>query len=138
MRALAGSRRCPRDTPPVLFLGNAMKSIVSADRESRALQPPSSSLSATGTEGLVLNLPSLEPSAEETLIGRHDYAARLAALEALFEDDEEAQMVLMSDMDELDAATICEMQGWSRTQLATIRRRIRRRIDAGFPTGFRT
>lgn len=135
VRALEGSRHCPRDVPPVHFLANAMRSIVSADRDSAALRPPTASLSATGTEGVVHNLPSPQLSVEELRISREECAIRVAALEALFEDDEEAQMVIMGDIEGLDADAIREMQGWDKTKLATVRRRIRRRIDARYPKG---
>ena len=55
-RALAESRRCPRTTRPIVFLGNAMKSIVSDNRESRSARPETTSLAATGTDGNLLAL----------------------------------------------------------------------------------
>lgn len=136
VRALSGTRRCPRSTQPVVFLANAMKSIVSAGRESLALQPETTSLAATGTDGKVLDPPSRQRTVEETLTARDDCAARLAALDDLFKDDEEAQMVILGDIEGLDAEAIRDMQGWTLQELATVRRRIRRRIEARYPTGF--
>lgn len=100
------------------------------------LRPATTSLSATGTDGQALDVPSSNRSAEEVRVARDDCAAMLAALEDVFNDDEEAQMVIMGDIDGLDAEAIREMQGWDKIQLATVRKRIRRRIEARFPAGF--
>ena len=113
-----------------------MRSIVSAGRESIMLEPKVLSLFATGTDGQPIDAPSRERTAEEVRLAREDCEGRLAALENIFKDDEEAQMVILGDIDGLDAGAICDMQGWDKNQLATVRRRIRRRIDAAFPTGF--
>jgi len=51
VRALAGSRNCPRATSPVVFLVGAMRSIVSTGREVQARERENESLAATGTDG---------------------------------------------------------------------------------------
>ncbi|WP_421933939.1 hypothetical protein [Phenylobacterium sp.] len=137
LRALDGNRRCPRKTAPVIFLANAMRSIVSAERASVALHPRTQSLSATGTEG-PFNVRSLDRNPEEMRLARDEFVERLQALDTLFADDEEAQMIIMADIDGLDADAIRELTGLNSTQYATARRRIRRRIEVRFPTGFRT
>lgn len=113
-----------------------MKSIASAERCAAAIRPTPTSLSATGTDGEALQVAAVSRTAEEVWIAREDYAGRLAALEALFNDDEEAQMLIMADMDGLTGEAIRELTNWDDRKLATIRRRVRRRIDGLFPRGF--
>ena len=136
VRALAGTRQCPRNVPVMVFLVGVMRSIVSAGRESIALEPEVRSLAATGTDGKAVDPASNRRTAEEVRLARDDCAARLAALDEMFADDEEAQMVILGDIDGLDAEAIRSMQGWDKNQLATVRRRTRRRIETRFPRGF--
>jgi len=112
-----------------------MKSICSTDREAAAKEPPLVSLSATGTEGAVLGLPAPERNAEQSIIAAEECARRLTVLEALFSEDQEAHMVILGDLDELGAAEIREMLGCDERELATIRRRIRRRIEKAIRLG---
>jgi RNA polymerase sigma-70 factor (ECF subfamily) len=136
LRALDGTRRCPRSAPPVKFLINAMRSLASAERDSVTLRPTPEPLSATRTEGAALSVPEPGRDAEALLLAREDYALRLAALEDLFSDDEEGLMIVMGDMDGLDADAIRELTGLDHKGLATARRRIRRRVEAKYPGGF--
>lgn len=136
VRAFAGTRQCPRNLPVLVFLVGVMRSIVSAGRASVALDPEIRSLAATGTDGRAIDPPSIQRTAEDLRLARDDSAARLATLEEMFADDEEAQMVILADIDGLDAEAIRDMLGWDKNQLATVRRRIRRRIEARFPHGF--
>lgn len=133
LRALDGTRRCPRSSPPVKFLINAMRSLASAERDSATLRPTPEPLSATGT---ALNVPEPRRDGEALLLAREDYALRLAALEDLFSDDEEGLMIVMGDIDGLDADAIRELTGLDHKGLATARRRIRRRVEAKYPGGF--
>ncbi len=128
-RALRGSRKCPRSVSVVTFLANAMKSIVSAEREAAESRPKLISMSATGTEGLVLDVRDGSRNPEEVMLAVEDYEARLKALDRMFSDDEEAQIVIMADIDGLSGEAIRDMQGWNERELATVRRRIRRRIE---------
>ncbi len=137
-RALDGSRQCPRNTAPVTFLKNAMRSIVSAERETAMLRPKAVSLSSTGTDDEAIQVAAPARNAEQTLVARDEYAERLQLLEDLFRDDEEAQMILLGEMDELDADAIRELTGLDRTSYATARRRIRRRIETALQRERRT
>ena len=58
-------------------------------------------------------------------------------LEELFADDDEAQLILMGEMDELTAEEIREIGEIDATTYASARRRMRRRIDKEFPDGWR-
>lgn len=136
-RALGGVRACPRDVPFVVFLRNAMRSIASSERAKVKEEPMLKSM----TVGLddrpaVLDRPSIGRNAEETALAREDAEGRLKALETLFADDEDAQFVLMADLDEMPAGDIRAMNGWSEQDYASVRRRMRRKLSAAYPNGW--
>ncbi len=74
--------------------------------------------------------------AEEAVLAREDAERRLKALEKLFADDEDAQLVLMGDLDEMPPADIRAMNGWSEQDYASVRRRMRRKLSAAYPDGW--
>ena len=135
VRALEGARCCPQAVKPTVFLANAMRSIATESRKSIARHPQTISLAATGTEGGVLNVSDPTPTAQDVRIARDTCAAAVAALEALFEDDGDAWMVVQGDIEGQDADAIRSMMGWNLTQYATVRRRIRRNIEKAYPAG---
>lgn len=136
-RALDGTRKCPTDLPLLIFLVGAMRSMAWAARESRKEEPMIESMSSTLDDGPVV----IEPiddnrNAEERLLAREDSQARLKVLETLFGDDEDAQLVIMGDLEEMDASQIRALGGWDESAYATIRRRMRRRINGAYPKGW--
>lgn len=136
-RALDGVRACPRDVAFVVFLKNAMRSIASSERAKVKEQPMLESMTfGLDDRPAILDRPSIGRNAEETVLAREDAEGRLNALEELFVDDEEAQFVLMGDLDEMPAADIREMNGWSELDYASVRRRMRRKLSAAFPDGW--
>lgn len=135
-RALAGARACPRDVSFIVFLKNAMRSMASSERAKVKEEPMLESM----TVGLadrqgVIDHPSSGRNAEETALAREDAEGRLKALEKLFADDEDAQLVLMADLDEMSAADIRAMSGWSEQGYASVRRRMRRKLSTAYPNG---
>ena len=136
-RALEGVRVCPRDVPLVVFLQNAMRSIASSERAQVKEEPMLESI-AVGLDDRPASLdpPSLGRNAEEMMLAREDAENRLKALEKLFADDEEAQFVLMGDLDEMPAVDIRAMNGWSEQDYASVRRRMRRKLSAAYPNGW--
>lgn len=136
-RALDGTRKCPRELPLLNFLIGAMRSMAWAARESGKEEPMIESMSSTLGDGPVVIEPrATDRNVEETLLAREDSEARLKALEGLFHDDEDAQLVLMGDLEEMDAGEIRALGNWDEAAFATIRRRMRRRINAAFPKGW--
>lgn len=108
-----------------------------AARESGKEAPVIESMSSTLDDSeLVTELRSTDRNAEEALLASEDSQKRLKALEALFQDDEDAQLVLLGDLEGMDAAEIRALGGWDQGAFATIRRRMRRRINAAFPKGW--
>lgn len=84
----------------------------------------------------MLEPPSELRSVEDWRVAREDAEARLKAIEAIFSDDDDAQLVLMGDLDGLEAHEVRAAGGWNEQEYATVRRRIRRKISAAFPKGW--
>lgn len=136
-RALSGTRTCPKDVPVAVFLINVMRSMASSERTKAKEEPVMVSMSSTLDDGpAVLEPPSERLNVEESLLARGDIKERLRALEALFSNDDDAQLVLMGDLDGMGANEVRSLGGWSEQAYATIRRRIRRKITATFPIGW--
>lgn len=136
-RAMSGTRACPRDVPFVVFLKNAMRSIASSER-ARVREEPmlESTTVGLGDGSSAWDLPDDGRNAEDSLIAHQDMQARLHALETLFANDDDAQLVLMGDLEGMSAAEIRSMNGWSEQDLASVRRRMRRRLAARYPDGW--
>jgi DNA-directed RNA polymerase specialized sigma24 family protein len=136
-RTLSGTRTCPRDVPFVVFLKNVMRSIAWSERTRIREEPMLEVITVgLGDGSAVLDYPSDDRNAEDSLIARQDAQARLRALEEVFANDEDAQLVLMGDLDEMSAAEMRSMTGWSEQDLATVRRRIRRKLSNAYPSGW--
>lgn len=131
-RALDGERKCPRGVAPHVFLGNAMKSIAWARREQLEGEPDMVSLEQAED---VVATPARSP--ERAIIARQDCDGMLAALDELFADDAEAQVVFMGRIDGLEADEIRAIGEWDLQAYATICRRMRNKINKKFPGGWR-
>ena len=136
-RALSGARACPRDVPFVVFLKNAMRSVASSER-AKVREEPMLERMTVGLDDrpAVLDQPSGGRNGEETVLAREYAEGRLKALEKLFADDEDAQFVLMGDLDEIPAIDIRAMNGWTEQDYASVRRRMRRKLSAAYAHGW--
>jgi hypothetical protein len=133
--ALSGSRACPREMAVVPFLVGIMRSRASAIRasaERKGIQVP---LDDSRGERAVHD--ELTEATPHDLLERCDnYEARVNALEMLFAGDPDAQKVLEADLRELGKAEIMARLDIGSVQYATIRRRMRRRVNATYPKGW--
>lgn len=143
-RALEGVRNCPKDVPVVVFLVNVMKSLVSAYHKAAMIDPielaaPVSTVDDDGDEKDALaDVEDRAPSPEQQLM-EDDAAEKMkAALHRLFEDDEEAELVLLDIFVGLTAEETRADLNLDETTYATIRRRIRRRINQRYPEGWKS
>lgn len=136
VRALDGTRSCPRGVDPMAFLYNAMKSIASAAWEARSSRPRITSMDAPGGEKIAALIRAPGRSAEEKLAAEEDSERRLDAVMALFNDDPDALCVVMGDLDELKAEEIRAACGLNEKAYPTVRKRIRRAIEREFPHGW--
>lgn len=96
------------------------------------------SLDATGTDGLPLVPPpvSREPDVETLWLREEDRSLRIAALEELFADDDDALLMIWADLEETSKEEIKMQHDLNDKAYATIRRRIRRKIEGRFPNGW--
>lgn len=121
----------------VVFLIGVMKSRASWAREGEKASPIKASLSATGTDGRPLHDPPDQTrNAEDWQLAGEDAAARLKALEEIFADDEPALLFVMATLEEMSKEEIKNMLNLTDIDYATVRRRIRRKIDQRFPHGW--
>ena len=126
-RTLLNDRKCPEGLSMVVFLGGVMKSIVSKGELRRnkkdALSHIDSSHCLTDDE-MSFAIPTACSPAEE-LIAIETFEQALT----LFENDEEASMVIMSKQDNMAPHEIQELMGINQTQYNTILRRISRKYS---------
>ena len=137
-RALMGSRTCPRNVPLMAFLAETMRSIAGHDRKQRRRLCPIGEPGQPGEDG---DGPRGEPAAatpspEEDLL-RKEEAEAVQAIFGDFDDDEEAQLVLIGWQDDLRGAELREATGLNQTQLDYAIRRIRTRMRRKYPQGWK-
>lgn len=136
-RTIEGNRNCPRDMAIMPFLVGVMRSRAWASKQKADHLPELVSIDATNDSGQAPYEPATpERNAEQSALAKEDAAARRDALEALFADDEQATLFLWGDLEELSKEEIMIMNDLDITAYATVRRRMRRKIDAAFPNGW--
>lgn len=134
---LLGERKCPRDVKVVTYLANAMRSIAWRTRESAARVEPVASLDATGTDGRPLVVAvAHEPDAETLRLRQEGISLRIAAIEELFADDDEALLLFWADLEETPKEDFKMTNDLDDTSYNSLRRRMRRKINARFPDGW--
>ena len=129
-RALEGSRRCPRAVPVMAFLVQTMRSVASHARRSQARMEVDAG--ATNGQG---DPSTRQPTPEESLIEKEE-AAAVQAIYGEFEDDQEAQLVLMGWAEELRGAALREATGLDQAGLDYAAKRIRKRLRKLYPQGW--
>ena len=134
-QTIEGIRNCPREMAMVPFLIGVMRSRASARQQK--VEPELVSADATDGGVRFLYEPmEMKQNDEEQALAREDTSARRNALEALFTDDEKAMLFLWAYLDDLPKEEIMVTIGVDVKAYATIRRRVRRTIDAAFPNGW--
>jgi len=134
-----GGRKCPRDVPFLKFLANVMRSVASADRKTTAIDPITQadrSASIT-TEDQASRVPDGRKTPEDVLIDADEYEKCVKSLQDLFVDDSECLLIVMGDLDGLQAEEVREMGGMDEKTWNTARRRMRRKIDKLCPEGWK-
>jgi len=143
-RSLEGARRCPRGVRLVAFVINVMRSILSSHQKARAGDPvelatPVSALREGDDEvDPLANIRDSDPSPEQRLLAKDEANQMKAALHRLFDDDPEAELVLLDIFSGLTAEETRTDLQLAETEYATIRRRIRRRINQHYPEGWKS
>lgn len=138
-RALTGDRHCPRDVPLMAFLVETMRSIASHARKKQRRSVPLSAVPHAGGTAAdsQADPPAAGPSPEDLLMEKED-AAAVQAIHDHFEDDPEAQLVLMGWAEELRGGPLREATGLDQAALDYAAKRIRKRVRALYPQGWMT
>jgi DNA-directed RNA polymerase specialized sigma24 family protein len=136
LRALDVSRKCPRSVSFMAFLVESMRSIAGHER---AKNRRNVSLTEVGE---ALNASVLDPAilprnAEDGLIDKQESAV-VQTIHAEFNDDPEAQLVLMGWMDALRGAAMLEATGLNQGQFDYAAKRIRTKMRRLYPQGWHT
>lgn len=129
-----GGRNCPRDVHLATFIGNAMRSIASAEREKWKRAPPTGKVK-DGELDPIDNAPDPSPSPEETVIANLDGAQLIARIEAIFEGDPKALAIIYGNMEGWSPDEIRELEPMSEKEYAAAQKRVRRAISSHFPEG---
>ncbi|MBK9131259.1 MAG: sigma-70 family RNA polymerase sigma factor [Gammaproteobacteria bacterium] len=137
LRSLTEDRTCPRQVPVATFLWNTMRSIRSAALKERRLNPVES-VDPTSQDNVIIEAEHPDPSPEDHFINADAVNRLIREMESLFEDDEDAQLLLVGlfqGMTRKEIQTECNL---SDTQYDTIRKRIRRKLDERYPEGWKS
>ena len=138
LRALDGVRKCPRTVSVMAFLVGVMRSIVSASTKAVRTDPLALQQDASADDeyDLLTQVRAEGRDPLQQLIAREDVDRMLAGLVDLFHDDPPAELVVLGVCQEMTPEEICADLKLDATGYATIRRRIRRRIDKRYPNGW--
>ncbi len=129
-----GGRNCPRGVNPATFLGNVIRSIASHAREEWARETPIGATEDREDDPIV-DAPDPTPSPEQAVIGRLDHGKTLGRIEAMFEDDPQAQAIVIGNMEGWSPDEVREMEPMSDKEYAAARKRVRRALLREYPKG---
>ena len=129
-----GGRTCPCDVSPRVFLGNVMRSISSHSRERWEREMPLGANEDDEDDPFVA-IPDPGPSPEEVVIGRLDYKKTITRIETMFDEDPQAQAILIGIMEDWSPHEICALEPMSEKSYAAARKRLRRKLLRAFPKG---
>jgi hypothetical protein len=136
-RTLLGERNCPRDVPIMPFMVETMRSIAGHDRKRRLCLGSVGGGAEPGEEGVgpERELATGAPSPEDELL-RKEEAAAVQVIFNEFDDDPDAQLVLLGWQDELRGAALREATGLDQGRIDYAIRRIRTRMRKKYPQGW--
>lgn len=123
-RALEGRRRCPRRVSIVQFIGGIVSSLSSEMIEThmkglRPLPLPDGAVDGWAHDG---------PSPEQEIVSRIDGGDVLSKVQASVDGDEECGMLLEGIYDGMKGIELQELLGLDGKGLATVQRRLQRKI----------
>lgn len=136
-RAINGTRNCPHDVSLIKFFANVMRSITSSWVKESRTEPVHLAVESNEDTDLdpLLNSADTSRTPAEVVADQQETLKIANEVIALFDDDPQAQLVLEGNMGELTAEEIRELLDIDKIAYATIKKRIRRRIDQHYPDG---
>jgi len=137
-RALEDRRHCPRHVDIFKFLGEAMQSIASDTLKSRTRHPELRLVSNSDDEDdETIDPPDDRPDVEEVLAQEHEAKLIKQRILDLFLDDPNAQIMVEGIMEGMEGDELQDLTSLDKTAFASKRRLIKRRIEKGFPEGWK-
>lgn len=134
-------RTCPTNVDIVRFLAGAMRSIADGEIDKASRRPILVPVPKTGGreegEEEEVEFADDRPNVEQHHINAENEAEKRAAILALFEDNPTARDLAEGVMAGMTKEELCELTGLDETSYQSMRKRIRRRIDAAFPRGLK-
>ena len=137
-RAIAGTRRCPRNVSVVRFLAEAMRSIVHDELHKVENQREEVSVhddTIENPEAITPQEPG--PTVEERMITNEQYRDTENKLLELFAGDDEAQLIVMAMLMGIQGAELKKETGLDQTSFNSKRRLVRRKINSAIENGFK-
>lgn len=136
--ALEDRRHCPRHVDIFKFLGEAMQSIASDTLKSRTRHPELRLVSNSDDEDdETIDPPDDRPDVEEVLAQEHEAKLIKQRILDLFLDDPNAQIMVEGIMEGMEGDELQDLTSLDKTAFASKRRLIKRRIEKGFPEGWK-
>lgn len=133
-RILDGSRHLPSDVPLIPAIGHIMQSIVLTELKGRQRHPLTSLTPVTErSSDHVVDLPDPQGSAED--YWQQEQTSKLTAILALFGDHELATYAVEALAEGFTPQEIQSDLKIDQTQWNSLRRLVRRRVNAAFPDG---
>lgn len=123
-RALEGRRRCPKGVGIVQFIGGIVSSLASEASESRKKGLGSVPVG----DGVVEAAADDGPSPEREVVSRIDGGAILAKVQRAVAGDEELELLVEGIYDGLKGKDLEELLGIDKRKLATVQKRLQRKL----------
>ena len=122
-----GGRKCPRSVRPEIFLGNVMRSLASHAREKWVRESPIF-VSKDDQDDFMVNTPDPSPGTEQIVIGRVDSDRELDRIVRMFDNDSQAQAIVIGIMEDWSPHEIRDMEAMSEKEYNAARKRVRRTL----------
>jgi RNA polymerase sigma-70 factor (ECF subfamily) len=136
-RAIAGTRRCPRNVSVVRFLAEAIRSIAHDELQKVENKRDEVSVHDDTIENPDAITPQEPgPTAEERMISNEQYRDTENRLLEIFDGDDEAQLIVLGMLTGTQGAELKEATGLDQTSFNSKRRFVRRKINSAIEDGF--
>lgn len=136
-RALAGTRMCPKGVSVVRFVAEAIRSIANGELQKVENQRDEVSVHDETIENVDSITPQEpRPNAEERMIANEQARGTENRLLELFDDDDEAQLIILGMLTGTEGAELREITGLDETAFNSKRRYVRRKINHARENGF--
>ena len=123
-----GGRKCPRSVRPDIFLGNVMRSLASHARKKWARESPILT-SKDDQDEVAVDTPDPSPGTEEIVTGQVDAEREIDRVVSMFDNDSQAQAVVIGIMEDWSPREIREMEAVSEKEYNAARKRVRRTLQ---------